>query len=246
MKEKYIAVIDSGIGGTSILNSLSKSLSDYNIIYYGDNFNAPYGNKRPEKLLSLTALNIASVVNVQLSAVILACNTLSVTVRGELENALNVPVFGVYPPAVSLKDDKTLLIATPVTAKQYNSDKNITVVPLPNLAAEIERNAFSLGMVNLKNHLPNDKGFFKRFDNVILGCTHYELIKNEFIDHFCPANIICPTRFTVNSVAEKLKSGKSSVNTCKNQIFFVGKNSEINKNFYKTVVANSEKVPKNF
>lgn len=246
MKVKYIAVIDSGIGGTSILNSLSKSLSDYNIIYYGDNFNAPYGNKRPEKLLSLTALNIASVVNVPLSAVILACNTLSVTVRGELENALNVPVFGVYPPAVSLKDDKTLLIATPVTAKQYNSDKNITVVPLPNLAAEIERNAFSLGMVNLKNHLPNDKGFFKRFDNVILGCTHYELIKNEFIDHFCPANIICPTRFTVNSVAEKLKSGKSSVNTCKNQIFFVGKNSEINKNFYKTVVANSEKVPKNF
>ena len=246
MKEKYIAVIDSGIGGMSILNSLSKYLNDYNIIYYGDNLNAPYGNKRPEKLLSLTALNIASVVNVPLSAVILACNTLSVTVRSELENALNVPVFGVYPPVESFHGKKTLLIATPVTAKQYNSDKNTTVVPLPDLAAEIERNAFSLGMVNLKNHLPKDKGFFKRFDNVILGCTHYELIKNEFVDHFCPANIICPTRFTVNLVAKELTSGKSSVNICKNQIFFVGKNSEMNRKFFKTVVANSEKVPKNF
>lgn len=246
MKEKYIAVIDSGIGGTSILKRLSKSLNDYNIIYYGDNLNAPYGNKRPEELLSLTALNIASVINVPISAVILACNTLSVTVRGELENALKVPVFGVYPPSGSFCNGKTLLIATPVTAKRYNSDKNITVVPLPDLAAEIERNAFSLDRVNLKDHLPKDRGFFKRFDNVILGCTHYELIKNDFIDHFCPAKIICPTCFTLNLVVEKLKIGKSSVNTCKNKILFIGKNSKTNENFYKSVVESFEKVPKNF
>lgn len=250
MKEKYIAVIDSGIGGTTILTRLKDSLKGFNIIYYGDNLNAPYGNKRPEELLSLTLLNIVSAFNTALKAapfaVVLACNTLSVSVRSELESVLKVPIFGVFPPVEKYSNQKTLLLATPVTAEQYKPSKNLTVIPMFRLAAEIERNAFSLERVNIANHLPMSKAFCSSFDNVILGCTHYELLKNKFIDHFCPAKIVCPTDFTVNYVSEKLKNSKSPVIHSENKVMFIGNFSKINKKFYKSVVVNAKKIPKKF
>ena len=58
MNDNYIAVIDSGVGGLSVLSELVKSAPNNNYIYFGDNSNAPYGNKSERQLKEITIKNL--------------------------------------------------------------------------------------------------------------------------------------------------------------------------------------------
>ena len=78
MNNQYIAVIDSGIGGISVLRELIKSFPCEKFLYFGDNKNTPYGNKSKRDLLNLAIHNINILKSYPIKAIVLACNTLSV------------------------------------------------------------------------------------------------------------------------------------------------------------------------
>ena len=79
MNNDYIAVLDSGIGGISVLNELLKLMPNQNFIYFGDNKNAPYGSKNLKTLLELTKSNLDYLTSsFNLKGLVLGCNTLSV------------------------------------------------------------------------------------------------------------------------------------------------------------------------
>ena len=136
MRNDFIAVIDSGIGGISVLNTLTKNLEGERFLYFGDNDNAPYGNKSKRELLSLTMRNIDYVKSFGVKAIVLACNTLSVNLIDEVKNYSGVAVFGIFPPIESLvmSGGETLLLATVRTAERYVGIKGVHSVGLPTLA----------------------------------------------------------------------------------------------------------------
>ncbi len=85
---------------------------------------------------------------------------------------------------------------------------------------------------NLKNStrkgLVDKSGYY---DTVVLGCTHYDFIKNEIFDHFQPQKLVSGNHFTAKAVQKYLKTQKSSVNYRGFEVLFVGENAKFNEKF---------------
>ncbi len=239
MDNGYIAVLDSGIGGISVMKDLIRQFPNERFLYYGDNDNAPYGNKTERELLSISLKNIDIIKKFPIKALVLGCNTLSTNIRCEIQEYASVPTFGIFPPVEQavVNGEKTLLLATPLTAKQYYGVKGLTVVGLKNLAKDVEDNMFSLENIDIYKHLyidENTKRICKRggFQTVILGCTHYDFVKNKILDHFRPQKIINGNHFLIKNLKNFLEHNKSIDFIKRFDVLFLGKNAEINRKFY--------------
>lgn len=247
MEHYEVAVIDSGIGGLSVLDELKKTLPDKSFIYFGDNGNAPYGNKSERELLSLAFDAVSAVISYRPACVVLGCNTLSVTVRKRLEDIFEIPIVGTYPPIEreTLRAKKTALLCTCATAKRIktSSDK-LSVFGMRNLAAAIEDGGTNSLSVEAGREIADKKLY--TFDTLVLGCTHYALIKNEIVDHFCPQKVKSGGANTALFVKKILRKRKSSVVYCKNKIAFIGKFAQKNEEIYYKVVKEQKKSAKNF
>ncbi len=241
MNNGFIGIFDSGVGGLSVLKKLTAAFPCENFLYLGDNFNAPYGNKSERELLSLALNNLIYLLSFGVKAIVVACNTISVTLFDEINNFSPVPVFGVFPPVeiAELSGRKTLLLATKMTAERYAGLLNVRAEGLPYLAEDIERNIFNLGSIDIGRHL-NVLNIKKgEFETVILGCTHYAFVKSKIIDHLKPLEIYDSADATVKSMAKYEFLSKSSVKYYKNKINFIGKSAKINKCFWEKAVENS-------
>lgn len=272
MEEGYIAVIDSGIGGLSVLYELIKELPNEKFIYYGDNDNAPYGNRTTTNLLELTVNIINELSYYNLKAIVLGCNTLSVTVLQKIKYYFpNLKIFGVFPPVeiLTLRKRKTLLLCTANTSRLYKNTNYLTVLPMQGLASDIEKNVFNLDLIDVENHVGESLNSFcknlttfdttlttrkedfsfdhqkGRFKVIVLGCTHYFFIKNKIFNHFQPQLIVRGETFTAKKVKRELKELKSIVKFKGNKILFFGKNSSYNKKVFDLLMDNNSKILKN-
>ncbi len=239
MNNEYIAVFDSGIGGISVLKELEKAFPFERFLYFGDNFNSPYGNRSKLNLLSLAIHNINIIKYYPVKMIVLACNTLSVNLINEIQEYSNLPVFGVFPPVEKciLSGKKTILLSTIKTSENFKCYKNFESVGFFDLAHEIENNMFDLEKVNFLDCKSNSKLDLKcckkgEFENVILGCTHYNFIKNQIINHFQPQNVYDGTLNLILQMQKLIKKPKSLVKHYQYKTLFVGKNAKTNKNFY--------------
>ena len=237
MDNGYIAVIDSGIGGFSVLREAVKILPHERFLYFGDNKNAPYGSKKKGELYYLTRKNLSYILSYNVKAVVFACNTLSMTVLPLIAPACAVPLFGVYPPNVKLRG-RSYLFATPLTCAKIPERNGLRVFPLEYLAADIERNKYRLENVDLNSHLVKAGVPKCTVDTVILGCTHYFFIKNQFIDHFCPRKILSGEKFTAARLKNYLHKNRLIGKSESFTVDFIGENSEENFIFYNSVVKN--------
>lgn len=239
MKSGYVAIMDSGIGGFSVLIEAVKSLKGERFLYFGDNKNAPYGNKTKGELYALMQKNLASVLRYDVKAVVVACNTLSLSVLPLIAPTCRTPLFGVFPPVPAVSKPKnrkkTFLFATPVTCSYFKNQRGIDVFPLDYLAADIEKNKMNLSAVNLKTHVGEmATGGFP--DTLILGCTHYFFVKKQFIDHFCPRKVLSGEELTVKRLSDYIAANGLKRKGKDFTVDFAGENSEENFNFYNSVV----------
>lgn len=238
MTDSFIAVLDSGIGGISILKPLTNALPEKRFLYFGDNSNAPYGNKCKKELFEITAKNIDYLKQYNIESIVLGCNTLSVNLLDEIKDYAKLPVFGVFPPIdkISSLNEKTLLLATCATADKYKGVKGLDVVGFKNLANEIENKAFSLDEIDFESNLGSISGCFINkkgcYDTIILGCTHYLFIKNKIHDHFCPRKIISGNDFTLKTLINFYSNQKKQVKHLQNGVLFVGNNAKFNEKFF--------------
>ncbi len=239
MNIEYIAVLDSGVGGISVLIELQKAFPYERFLYYGDNQNSPYGNLNKQKLLSLSIHNINIIKSYPIKMIVLACNTLSVNLINEIKEYSGVPTLGVFPPVESclISGKSTILLSTIRTAENYKSKYNFESVGFFDLASEIEKNLFSLEKVNFlrcktKGKLDIAKCKKGQFENVILGCTHYNFIKNQIFDHFQPQKLLDGTSNLISQMQPIIKKQKSSVICCQNSPLFIGENAKTNRLFY--------------
>lgn len=184
MEKEYILVIDSGLGGVTILKSLMQKLSGESFIYLADNLNSPYGNKS-KKFLQQNIINLLTKVFSQykIKLVVFACNTLTATTINKVRKHFNVKFVGTEPAIkqVSL-NEKTLVLATEQThknckiLKKYKNNKNFDFLEIKNVASFLDKNFFNREKIiyELANQIKN-----KSYKNVVLGCTHYYFLENE-------------------------------------------------------------------
>ncbi len=239
MNKEYIAVLDSGIGGISVLKELEKAFPFESFLYFGDNLNSPYGNLSKQKLLSLAIHNINIIKQYPIKMIVLACNTLSVNIIKEIKEYSGVPVFGIFPPVESclVSGKKTILLSTVKTAEKYKSKNNFESVGFIDLVSKMERNLFCLEKVNFldckTNTLVELNSYKKRqFENVILGCTHYIFLKKQIYDHFQPQTLLDGSANLIREMQATIKKPKSSVFLYKNRTLFIGENAKLNELFY--------------
>lgn len=172
-----IGVIDSGIGGISMLKELYKKYPNENYIYVADNKYMPYGNKTSKFLRNrvLELINfLKAKYNVKL--VVLACNTASVTCLEYLSKHSNVMVVGL--DMGYLTDSKHIILCTALTSRKYTE---LNTYSCGNLARIIEQNFFDKALIKRKILNLFNKVDLSQY-KIVLGCTHYELISNLFTE----------------------------------------------------------------
>ena len=182
-----IGVMDSGIGGISVLRELVKLMPGEDFLYYGDSAHAPYGTKEVAEVVGYTKMAAEFLLKKGAKALVVACNTAtSVAIPDLRETYSHIPVIGIEPalkPAVLAKDHpRVLVMATPMTLEQekfsnmmhfYENDANIVKVPCPGLVEFIE--AGLLDGPELDSYLTTRFAPFdpESADGIVLGCTHY-------------------------------------------------------------------------
>ena len=92
-----IGVFDSGVGGISVLKEAMKYLPNEKFIYFGDNLNAPYGDKTEEEIYNLTEKAVDYLSSKNIKALLIACNTATSAAVSKLRNKLDIPVIGMEP-----------------------------------------------------------------------------------------------------------------------------------------------------
>ena len=116
---RAIGMFDSGVGGISVLRDAVRMLPHERFIFYGDNQNAPYGVKTQCEILNCTQRAIQTLLERNVKALVLACNTATAAAAKELRAKLDIPVIGMEPalkPAHFLRHGgQILVLATPAT-----------------------------------------------------------------------------------------------------------------------------------
>jgi len=190
--KNYILFIDSGVGGLSILKYFLDLENRVNIIYFADTLNYPYG-KKDEKVLGNILFNIYSSLKNQfnISLIVIACNTASVSALAFLRSKVSVPIIGTVPaikPAARLtKNNKIGIIATETTTKldyiqnlikEFAKDKEVFIKPSSKLVDAVE---LFYSTDKVKSLIEEELSFFveKNIDVLVLGCTHYSFLIEE-------------------------------------------------------------------
>lgn len=184
-----IGVFDSGIGGVTVLKEILKILPNEEYIYYSDSKNNPYGDKSDEELIKICD-NIANyLIEKKCKIIVIACNTASAKTAGFLrERYKNISFVAIEPAYKMVYDfaynDQTLVMATKGTIEserfnllyeKYNNYKTI-LLPCTGLADIIEEGNDK----KIQEYLNQNIGIYKgKVKNVVLGCTHYPLIKDK-------------------------------------------------------------------
>lgn len=237
-----IGVFDSGIGGLTLLKELDSRMGGQTFYYYGDNSNAPYGNKSAEEILSLSIKAFEFFEDIGVRAAVIACNTVTADCARYFREKFSYKIFGLEPalkPAL-LKYDDVLVLATKATlsspsfVRLKNSfyGKNITTFAPVSLAGDIERNLPFGREINLDSHLVKMKT-----DAVVLGCTHYIYIRDE-ISRFYSSPVFDGNHgISIHLIKYLTSCGINCAvnvdNMCKNNIIFVGNEKNYNYFVYK-------------
>lgn len=189
-----VAVLDSGLGGLTVLTELVRLMPEENYIYYGDAAQAPYGEKTTEQVRALT-LDRAKLLmeDCQSKALVVACNTATSAAIHQLRRLYpDRPVIGMEPAlkpaALSGYHPKILVLATPVTLREskfrrlldsYTGQAEIICLPCPGLVEMIESGVLEGPELDALLSDLLQGAITPPPDGVVLGCTHYPLIEKS-------------------------------------------------------------------
>lgn len=190
-----IGFFDSSSGGLTVLRSVRAAMPEYAYVYYADTANAPYGPKSQAEIRVLTERAVRSMFALGCEIIILACNTASATALRDIQQRVlpnefpDKRVLGVIVPTIeevtARPHEHVGIIATESTVASHvyeielrkrNPNLHIVEYAAPELASLIEEGNTVRASEQLNTaitSLQNDG-----CDTIVLGCTHYALIKN--------------------------------------------------------------------
>ncbi len=195
-KDKPIGVFDSGIGGLTVVKRITAAMPNENIVYFGDTARVPYGSKSNETVIQYSIENTQFLMEKDIKALVVACNTASSVAIPVLKQKFNLPIIGMIKSGSSYavsetKNKKIGVIGTRATIynKAYRKEinkinKKIEVyeiacplfVPLAEEGWMTHKATYTIAEEYLTDLKLVD------VDTLVLGCTHYPILVNVIQD----------------------------------------------------------------
>ena len=196
MDNRCIGVFDSGLGGLTCVKEIMKILPEENIVYFGDTGRVPYGTRSADILVKYTMSDIRFLKQFDPKLIVIACGTASTTALDIVKDKFDVNIMGVVAPsaqaaAASTKNGKIGVIGT---NRSINSGKYEQTIKAIGGDIEVYSKACPLFVPLVENGYLDSKVTYMiaeeylepliraGVDTIILGCTHYPLIKKVIGD----------------------------------------------------------------
>jgi len=198
MKEQIekIGVLDSGLGGLTVVRELERILPGEDIVYFGDNANCPYGNRPREEIFKLSCAMLDFMQRQDVKTVAIACNTISTLVQ-DLRARYTFPIVSIIEEACKHVAAKGLpqvgVFATEFTIReglygkllgQLRPETKVSGIASRTLAMLIDEGRFddSETLEEVNSMLGKMKGMPEHPDvkHIVLGCTHYPIVQDLF------------------------------------------------------------------
>jgi len=203
-KDRPIGIFDSGVGGLTVFKEIEKALPNENLIYFGDTAHVPYGSKSKETIVKFSTDNVLFLLQKKVKMVVIACNTASAMALDGLKDIFSIPILGVIEAgankALQISCNKKIgVIGTKATVRSQSYEKEILkkdsaakvfsascplFVPMVEdgmLSGKIVDSVVELYLKDFKN---------KNIDTLVLGCTHYPLLKEAIAKYLKGVNIV--------------------------------------------------------
>lgn len=211
-----VGIFDSGVGGLTVVDKVEKLLPQEEIIYFGDTARVPYGTKSKETVTRFSVENVEFLMAHNVKLVIVACNTASSLSLDFLKRCFRVPIIGVIAPGAagavsSTRNNRIGVIGTSATISSGAYEKALIKISRKvkiftqscPLFVPLVEEGWTCGDIAREISDIYLKGFkAKKIDTLILGCTHYPMLK-DVIKKAVGSNVLL-----VDSAAEVAKEAR--------------------------------------
>lgn len=194
MDNRPIGVLDSGLGGLTVLKKVIEKMPNESTIFIGDQANMPYGDRSREEIISLTRDSVNFLLSKDVKIIIFGCNTATAVAMSTIQKEVPLQIIGVVQSgalaaARTTETKNVAVIGTKATVNSHSYLKEIQyrdpeiqvsefaqpkLAPLAeeDPAEEIKQAVVSESLAPLKNI---------DYDTLVLGCTHYPLLRDEIV-----------------------------------------------------------------
>ena len=191
MDDRPIGVFDSGVGGLTVVDSLTRSLPKETIVYVGDTARVPYGNKSKNRIRQYASEITEWLSKKDCKIIVVACNTVSALALEHLKSIFSIPIIGVIESGANkgiqiTRNNKIAVLGTSATIRSNAYGKRIKAIK-PETSVISQACPLFVPLAEegwVEGEIPNQIAEYylskiKRdgIDTVILGCTHYPLLK---------------------------------------------------------------------
>ena len=212
MDNRPIGLLDSGVGGLTVVKKIIGKMPHEATVFIGDNAHIPYGDKSKAEIIALTKQSVNFLLSKNVKLIIFACNTATAVAMKAIQKEIEPQIIGVIQSgavaaANATKNKNVAVVATKMTVGLHAYQKEIQIrdaeitvneLATPQIVPLIEANAGHQAYVSAlkKILLPINN---LNIDTLVLGCTHYPIIRNEFVQCLKPGiQIIDPADQVAN------------------------------------------------
>ncbi|MBQ9059920.1 MAG: glutamate racemase [Firmicutes bacterium] len=217
MDNRPIGFFDSGLGGLTSIPYLMNALPQERVIYYGDTARTPYGSKAVTTIRRFSKEITDFLVESNVKMIVIACNTISSTCLGELRQRFpDIPIVGIITPAAQEVVNRCTtasrigVIGTKVTIashayrnfiEELKPELSIFETACPAFVPLIEEGIIDNEIMDMTiRYYMDDFVNENRLDTVVLGCTHYPLIKENISRIYPQLQIINPSSVVIGQI----------------------------------------------
>jgi len=222
MDNRPIGFFDSGLGGLTCIPYLMKALPKERVIYFGDTARTPYGSKAPSTIRFFSTQIADFLVKENVKMIVIACNTVSSICLTDLQRKYpGVPIVGIIKPAAETvaetcsSENHIGIIGTKATIKSnayedqiriLNSSLDLYSTPCPALVPLIEEGIVQHEIMDLSIRFYLDHFIsYNKIDTLVLGCTHYPLIRRNLEKLYPGMRIINPSEEIIRHIKWQLE-----------------------------------------
>ncbi|HIZ44910.1 MAG TPA: glutamate racemase [Firmicutes bacterium] len=189
-----IGVFDSGVGGLTVAREIMRQIPEERMVYFGDTARLPYGTKSKQTVIRYSRQIIRFLKTKHVKAIVIACNTATAQALEELQSETEIPVIGVIDAAARVassvtKNGRIGVVGTTGTIesgmytkvlKSYNPRVQVYGKACPLLVSLVEEGWLHDSVTEevVSRYMKDLE--YKSIDTLILGCTHYPLLRSVF------------------------------------------------------------------
>jgi len=234
MNDKYIGVFDSGLGGLTCVKEIMEIMPNEPIVYFGDTGRVPYGSKSNETIIKYTRSDINFLKTFDLKMIVVACGTASSIALPVIKDEIDLPIFGVVDAAAvaaaeATKNQKVGIIGTVGSIrsgayerkiKEINPEIVTTAVACPLFVPLVETGHTKGEVAHLVTEEYMEKIIKADVDTLILGCTHYPLLKDTIASVVGnTVTLIDPGKITAGCVKKYLEDNSLTAERAEHRFF---------------------------